>query len=184
MSSGDGIHTTSRPGWPSLGLYGSGALCAAAEPAAEPPVLSLRRVLMPLDFSGPSRDALAYARRLAAHFRAELLVVHVSESPLVDPHLAEFDTQTFEENARQSARTELEKVVAELRAAGHGASARVLSGVPWHEITEFARWEPVDLIVAGTRGYTGLKHILLGSTAERIIRHASCPVLVVRGGPG
>ncbi len=156
---------------------------AVAAPAGDPPVLTLQRVLMPLDFSGPSREALAYARRLAAHFHAALLVVHVSESPFVDPNLAEFDTQTFEENARQSARAQLEKVVAELRADGLEASARLLAGVPWHEVAECARREAADLIVAGTRGYTGLKHILLGSTAERIVRHAPCPVLVVRGGP-
>jgi nucleotide-binding universal stress UspA family protein len=152
-------------------------------PGGETSALRIQRVLMPVDFSEPSREALAYARQLAEQFHAELILAHVTELPFVDPNLAEIDTQTFEENARQSAQEQLDKAVAALRTAGITASGRLLTGVPWNEVVEFARREPVDLIVAGTHGYTGLKHILLGSTAERIIRHAPCPVLVVRHGP-
>lgn len=149
----------------------------------EAPALRIQRVLMPMDFSEPAREALIYARLLAEHFHSELILVHVTELPFVDPNLAEIDTQTFEENARQSAQEQLDKTVAVLRAAGVTVTGRVLTGVPWNEVVEFARRTGVDLIVAGTHGYTGLKHILLGSTAERILRHAPCPVLVVRHGP-
>jgi nucleotide-binding universal stress UspA family protein len=60
-------------------------------------------------------------------------------------------------------------------------STKVVSGVPWHEIVEVARRDPgYDMVVLGTQGRTGLSHILLGSVAERVVRHAPCPVLVVR----
>ena len=156
---------------------------SAATPGGAEPGFTLRRVLMPTDFSEPSREALAYAQAVAARFEAELLLAHVTERPYVDPNLAEIDTQAFEDNARQSAQQQLDKAVAGLRAAGLRASGRLLTGVPWNEVAELARREAVDLIVAGTRGFTGLKHILLGSTAERILRHAPCPVVVVRQGP-
>lgn len=141
---------------------------------------ALRRVVMSTDFSEPSRAALAYAQAVAARFRAELILVHVAERPLVDPHLTEIDTQAYEDHAWQSTQQQLDKAINALRAAGLQAGGRLLSGVPWNEVVELARCEAADLIVAGTHGYTGLKHILLGSTAERILRHAPCPVVVVR----
>lgn len=163
-----------RPSIPSGAAPGAGG---------EEPTFVLRRVLMPTDFSEPSQEALAYARQVAGRFQAELVLAHVTEKPFVDPNLAEVDTQAFEDNARQSAQQQLDKTVAALRAAGLPARGRLLSGVPWNEVVELARQEAADLIVAGTHGYTGLKHILLGSTAERILRHAPCPVVVVRHGP-
>lgn len=162
---------------------------SAAPPEAAPGAASgelafvLRRVVMPTDFSEPSQEALAYARQVVGRFQAELVLVHVTEKPFVDPNLAEIDTQAFEDNARQSAQQQLDKAVAALRAAGLPARGQLLTGVPWNEVVELARREAADLIVAGTHGYTGLKHILLGSTAERILRHAPCPVVVVRHGP-
>ena len=59
----------------------------------------------------------------------------------------------------------------------------VRNGVPYREITDAARMLKVDLIVISTHGYTGLAHVFMGSTAERVVRHAECPVLVVRGLP-
>lgn len=152
--------------------------------AAVQAVFPHRRLLMPLDFSEPSLEALTYARQMAERFDLELILVHVSEPAFVDPNLVQVDTQAFEDSARKSAQEQLDKTAATLRAAGLRASTHLLAGVPWHEVVEFARREPVDVIVAGTHGHTGLKHILLGSTAERILRHAPGTVLVIRHGPG
>ncbi len=159
------------------------AAAAAAGPDAARAVFPRRRLLMPLDFSEPSREALAYARQMAARFELEVILVHVSEPVFVDPNLAQVDTRAFEDNARKSVQEQLEKTATELRAAGLRVATRLLAGVPWHEVVEVSRREPVDLIVAGTHGHTGLKHILLGSTAERILRHAPGTVLVIRHGP-
>lgn len=147
----------------------------------EPAPLALKRVLVPLDFSAPSRQALAYAGRLAGQFQAALLLLHVTELPYVDPSVTEIDTRAIEEATSRSAQEQLAKVEAAQRAAGLRVSSAVLTGSPWNEVADYAGREGVDLIVAGTHGYTGLKHALLGSTAERIVRHAPCPVLVVRG---
>jgi nucleotide-binding universal stress UspA family protein len=63
-------------------------------------------------------------------------------------------------------------------------STTILTGTPWHEVVELLRKdESFDLVMVGTHGHTGLKHVLLGSVAERIVRHAPCPVLVVRTRP-
>jgi nucleotide-binding universal stress UspA family protein len=155
---------------------------AGGAPAAGEP-LHLRRVLVPVDFSACSLRALAYAAGLVRQFGAALELVHVTELPLLDPTMAEVDTRAFEATARQSAQEQLDKLLANQQAAGLPVTGRLLSGAPWHEIVEQARRDAVDLIVAGTHGYTGLKHVFLGSTAERVVRHASCPVLVVRS-PG
>jgi nucleotide-binding universal stress UspA family protein len=142
--------------------------------------IGLRRVLVPVDFSDCSARALAYATGVARQFDASLELLHVTELPFLDPTMAEVDTHALEEGARQSAQAQLDKVLADLKAGGTAATGRLVSGAPWHEITEQARREATDLIVVGTHGYTGLKHVLLGSTAERVVRHAPCPVLVVR----
>lgn len=160
------------------------AVVAAEGVPAVQAVFPRRRLLMPLDFSQPSHEALAYARQMATRFDLELVLVHVSEPVFVDPNLAQVDTQAFEDNARKSAQEQLDQAAAGLRAAGLRVTAQLLTGVPWNEVVEYARREPVDLIVAGTHGHTGLKHILLGSTAERIVRHAPGTVLVIRHGPG
>lgn len=153
----------------------------ADQEAAAP--LALKRVLVPLDFSAPSRQALAYASRLAGQFQAALLLVHVMELPYLDPSVTEIDTRAIEDATRQTAQEQLAKVQALSRAAGLPVTSELLTGSPWNEVADYARREAADLIVAGTHGYTGLKHALLGSTAERIVRHAPCPVLVVREAP-
>ncbi|MCZ7641308.1 MAG: universal stress protein [Verrucomicrobia bacterium] len=153
-----------------------------ASPAAEEP-LRLERLLVPVDFSEASRAALDYAGHLARQFQARLLLVHVTELPYLDAHLADVDTRAFEESTRQSSTEQLDRLVAAQRQAGLTVEGRLLTGAAWHETVRVAQEDQTQLIVAGTHGYTGLKHALLGSTAERIVRHAPCPVLVVRARP-
>jgi nucleotide-binding universal stress UspA family protein len=82
-----------------------------------------------------------------------------------------------------------EKLIAEWKRRAEEMGVRevtttLLAGVPWHEIVELLRKDPsYDLVVLGTEGKTGVSHVLLGSVAERVVRHAPCPVLVVRGRP-
>ena len=87
---------------------------------------------------------------------------------------------TYEQVGEQTALKELKKVASECGVSS--ATCDVLSGAPpFDEICRLAQTVPADLVVMPTHGRTGLKHVFLGSTAERIVQHSSCPVLVTRG---
>jgi nucleotide-binding universal stress UspA family protein len=145
-------------------------------------VFCMRRVLVPLDFSEHARKALGYALALARQFGATLVLMHVIE-PMVYP--ADFGYTPLPDNAleqdfEREARTRLAAIAAEQAAAGFQVEHLVRIGKPYHEIALAATERRADLVVLTTHGYTGLTHVLLGSTAERVLRHAPCPVLVVR----
>ena len=139
------------------------------------------RILVPLDFSEPSRKALRYAKLFAEQFGASLTLLHVVEPlsyppdfavmPLLPPDIEEARTRELENQLRELARS-----------VGGGVKVEsvVRSGRAWQEVVGVARDAATDLIIVSTHGYTGLKHALLGSVAEKIVRHAPCPVLVVR----
>jgi nucleotide-binding universal stress UspA family protein len=136
---------------------------------------------VPLDFSMPSIRALDYAVDLARQFKAKLTVLHVVE-PAVTPEFAVPVSLMMEDNQRMAAaRSELDRRVKAARLPrGMVEKILVRFGRSFHEIVGAARTRKTDLIVLSTHGYTGLKHAFLGSTTERVVRHATCPVLVVR----
>lgn len=153
---------------------------AAAARAAAP--FRLRKILVPVDFSDFSAQALSYALSFAEQFDARLILLHVVEpavypenSMLVPPALDQLN-QEFVRIAEKSL-SELNRGKVNNRVA---SEVHVRTGRAHVEIAEAARELDVDLIVLATHGYTGLKHVLLGSTAERVVRHAPCPVLTVR----
>jgi nucleotide-binding universal stress UspA family protein len=137
-------------------------------------------ILVPLDFSDGSRNALRYAHSLAKQFGGKLLLFYALE-PVATPDFAYHPLVMASEEAAAKARQQLETLC---RKEGVDASwvaeVVVREGVAWGQITETAKQLKADLIVIATHGNSGLKHVLLGSTAERVVRHASCPVLVVR----
>ena len=158
----------------------------AAAPVADDEVLFFRRVLVPLDFSEHARKALRHARGLARQYRGRLLLLHVVE-PMACPSDLGYTpviTDEMVEEIRREAGARLEEEVAREKAAAIECEGLLRFGRPYLEITEAADDAGVDLIVLTTHGYTGLKHVLLGSTAERVVRHARCPVLVVRDKEG
>jgi universal stress protein A len=144
----------------------------------------IRRILVPLDFSPSSDRALAYARALAAEFGASLYLLHVIEDRLMtgpwptEIYLGELP-KVREDLLKDSERHMLE-CLESLAAGGTQATGEVLIGGPSHAIVEQANANNADLIVMGTHGRTGITHLLIGSVAERVIRHAPCPVFVVR----
>lgn len=142
---------------------------------------------MPTDFSAASRCAIPYARDLARMFGAEVVVVHVLELPHY-PTLFEGSAMLVppvDESLRRQLAAQLEKLVEEeLRAHGTSARALIRDGAPRHELLAAAREEQADLVVIATHGYTGLRHVFLGSTAEQVVREAPCPVLTVRATDG
>jgi nucleotide-binding universal stress UspA family protein len=142
----------------------------------------IERILIPTDFSESSRNALRYAIELNALFKARLFLVHVLQdftefseynlSPSILPQLY----LEFEENAAKR----LEEMVSGMVPPSMHCDTYILHGVPFFEIIQFSEHEKVDLIVIGTRGRTGLKQVLFGHTAEKVVKKAHCPVLSVK----
>ena len=133
----------------------------------------LLRILVPLDFSGKSRQALRYAVPLAQKFSARIHLVHV----LPDPGKASKDELIRQ---RLAAMKRLGQTAAQLMPPRLHAENAVLTGKPADEILALAEKNSIDLIVLTTKGRSGLKRALVGSTAEQIMRHALCPVMSVR----
>jgi nucleotide-binding universal stress UspA family protein len=139
--------------------------------------IRMRKILVPVDFSDCSQVAFDCGVGLAREFRSELLLVHVIDPicyPLGDEYGGVYSAQLMEET-RASAQSEMKKLA---RNAKVQCSIRITEGSPAREICRLAKRD-VDLIIAPTHGWTGLGHVLIGSVAERMVRHASCPVLVI-----
>jgi nucleotide-binding universal stress UspA family protein len=137
--------------------------------------------LVPLDFSPPSIKALHYAAAFARQFNAKLTLVHVVEPVATPDFAASFPLAIENDNLMAAAKYQLERVVKAARIPrGTVEKLLVRFGRSFNEIAAAARSRKVDLIIISTHGYTGLKHALLGSTTERVVRHAPCPVLVLR----
>ena len=137
-------------------------------------------ILVPVDFSDCSKKALRYAIPLAKEHEAALTLLYVVPNSYA---LGEYGGIAYMPAAGElcaAASRDVDKLILTEVKAEVPAEARVLIGNPSHEITEAAKTLPTDLIVISTHGRTGLKHVLLGSVAEHVIRHAPCPVLVVR----
>ena len=142
--------------------------------------LSVRNILVPIDFSPASMQALDYAVSLAKQFRAtiHLLHVHPPDEAASVPGAAHVLLQSAEAIERLNA--ELTGIHRERVELFCPECCHIRGGRPHQEIIGLARELDADLIVLSTRGHSGLKHLLLGSTAERVVRSAPCPVLVVR----
>ena len=134
----------------------------------------LRKILVPVDFSEHSRKAVEYAIAFAKQFGADLNLVHVVRPYPVGPEMAPVDIESI-----QDAKTELETMRKQVAETVH-CQASLRTGDPCFEVISAARQLDVDLIILSTHGRTGLAHLVLGSTAEKLVRHAECPVLVVR----
>lgn len=143
--------------------------------------LHIRKILVPLDFSEPSHQALHYARVFAEQFGASVTLIHVVEPMLYPAELGYVPLAT--EDLDQKRMDELKaRLVALSEQLGKDVKADTILrlGRSWREICDTAENGDFDLLIIATHGYTGIKHALLGSTAERVVRHAPCPVLTVR----
>ena len=148
--------------------------------------LSIESIVVPIDFSKMSVQTIRIAKELARRFGASIHLAHVRHLNYTGdfvapaPPIVPFSFMTYEQDGEQTALKELKKLASECGVSS--ATCDVLSGAPpFDEICRLARTIPADLVVMPTHGRTGLKHVFLGSTAERIVQHSSCPVLVTRG---
>ena len=139
-----------------------------------------KRILVPHDFSDPSSTALSYGASLALHFDAELLLAYVAEKVPFPVELGKVDG--FLDELQGRARARLREVAKKALPATLTVRTEALIGNPAEALVELARQEDCDLIVMGTHGYTGVKHAVLGSTAEKVVRTAGRPVLTVPHG--
>jgi universal stress protein A len=145
-----------------------------------PALLKIKSILVPLDFSETSKKALVYAVRMAEQFGATLTLLNVVE-PIATPDFAYHPLMLETDRIKEAARTRLAALARKLNLPDKLIERTVVRyGSPFAEITGAARSLKVDLIIMTTHGHTGLKHVFLGSTAERVVRHAPCPVLTVR----
>jgi nucleotide-binding universal stress UspA family protein len=143
--------------------------------------LRLKKILVPIDFSPPSKNAFKYAVRFAEEFGGELTLLYVLEPESMTGFMAIPEATAFVESDIVAAGKNLRSLIASVRSGKIDRPHwKVRAGLPSHEIVEAAKEMDVDLIVVATHGYTGWKHFCIGSTAERVVRAAPCPVLVVR----
>ncbi|HOW66079.1 MAG TPA: universal stress protein [Candidatus Paceibacterota bacterium] len=142
--------------------------------------IRLGKILVPVDFSDPSRKALKYATAFAAHFRASVILLHVVEFNFVGSDFGLVELSQVETDMRESAAQRIGEWLKEEVGAGLSAESMVRCGRPYLEIIDTAKESEVDMILIAAHGHSSLAHILLGSTVERVVRHAPCPVLVLR----
>lgn len=148
---------------------------------------SFKRILVTTDFSEAGDHAIGHAFRMAADHGAEVVLCHVVETILAPNPLyahyypADLLNPEIRERAEQDAHNALsERVPKDSELADVPHTSFVAHGMPADEIIRVAKDRDADLIVIATHGRTGLKHLFMGSTAERVIRHVHCPVLIVR----
>jgi nucleotide-binding universal stress UspA family protein len=147
-------------------------------------MITLKRILVPTDFSETSDAALVYGRELARMFGASLDLLHVAENVFTRGFAGEGYVAILpelQEDLERSARTRLAEMLID-NDEPKLASTPVLrtSSSPAFEIVAYAKDHDIDLIVMGTEGRGGVAHIFMGSVAERVVRAAPCPVLTVR----
>jgi nucleotide-binding universal stress UspA family protein len=146
--------------------------------------MSIKRILVPVDFSHGALQALDYATDLAQALRADVAIVSVVEPVYyaggAELHAATPQLAALAEEQERSARAELAKLEARLRKRRLRARSVVATGSAARAIVEAASKLGIDLIVMATHGRSGIAHLLLGSVTERVVRSAPCPVLTLR----
>jgi nucleotide-binding universal stress UspA family protein len=145
-------------------------------------MIKLKKLLVPTDFSESARHALTYGISFAREYQAELVILHVVENLTVGYASDLFPVpmaEVFQEISGY-AKAELAKLGAVAREKEVEVLEQVVQGKPSAEIIRFAREAEVDMIVLGTHGKGMLDQALFGSTTERVVRRAPCPVLTVR----
>jgi nucleotide-binding universal stress UspA family protein len=146
------------------------------------PLLGIRRILVPIDFSAHSKNALRYAVPMAEAFGASLHLVYVVEPTIypADLGFGQVVLPAVEDELRDKGSDELKKMIEREIGDRVKATSAVRTGKPHQEILREAQETGVDLIIVASHGHTGVEHMLFGSTASRVVRLAECPVMTIR----
>ena len=142
----------------------------------------IHKILVPIDFSDYSKNALNYAVDFAKLFNAELFLIYVVEPVIYPPDfsMGQVAVPTVDLEMDKRAKEELENLAKKQIPQKLKTKIIVKTGKPFLEIIETATEMDADLIIIATHGHTGVEHILFGSTAEKVVRRAPCPVFTLR----
>jgi len=143
---------------------------------------TINKVLVPIDFSDYSKSALKYAVNFAKSFNAEIILIYVVEPVIYPPDfsMGQIAMPSINTEWDDRAKEELQNLAKSEIVGTANVKTVIKTGKPFVEIIETAREENVDLIIIATHGRSGVEHILFGSTAEKVVRKAPCPVLTLR----
>lgn len=141
-------------------------------------MIRLKNILVPTDLSEPSLNATRYALEFARQFDAAIHLLYVIEEPAFYAPLGGYYPSREEWTA--FADSGLENWISDDDAAGLTIKREKFFGHPSTKIVEYARANEIDMIIMGTHGRSALPHLLVGSVAENVVRHAPCPVFTVR----
>lgn len=144
-------------------------------------MIKLKKILYPTDFSTYAANARPYVVDFAKKFGAEVTIINVLMSPsyAVSPEFA-VDLTKIQKDMQNAAEASLEELRKVFEKEGIPTRTVLEVGSPFAEIVHTAKTEKADLIIMATHGHGAVKHMLMGSTAEKVVRKASCPVLTVR----
>jgi nucleotide-binding universal stress UspA family protein len=146
--------------------------------------MQLHKILAPIDFSDHASHALRWGASLAERYDAQIVLLHVIPNRVKELSMLGSAWEQVIMVLEAKVETQLLEVALKELKDGLRVDVRVAVGKPAEEIVRAARQDAVDLIVMGTHGHTGLRYMLLGSTAETVFRMAPCPVFMVRSGAG
>jgi len=141
----------------------------------------MKKILVAIDFSAGSAQALRWALKLSIKFDSQLLLLHILHDPAEAPgfYCSEKSGTKVFRNMEEAASTMMDEFVEKHLKDWEKFDARIIPGLPPEEIVRVAEKEEVDMIVIGTRGHSGIKRLMIGSVTDRVIRTCTCPVLAV-----
>ena len=145
-------------------------------------MISIKKILVPTDFSEHSKLALPYAIDFARTFGAELHILHAFDENALDPFYFSTGGSAAEyyQKLQNSFKAMVDDMFTDVDTEGINIIRVLSNGTPFVEIVRYGKKEDMDMIIISTHGRSGLSHMLLGSTTEKVIRKAHCPVLTVR----
>ena len=144
--------------------------------------LEIKKILVPIDFSDYSKSSLKFAVNFVKQFHAELYIIYVVEPVIYPPDfsMGQIAIPSVDLEMDKRAVEELNKLAQKEIPEDIKVHPVVKTGKPFLEIIETAAEESIDLIIIASHGHTGVEHLLFGSTAEKVVRKAPCPVLTLR----
>jgi nucleotide-binding universal stress UspA family protein len=144
--------------------------------------IEIKKILIPIDFSDYSKAALKYSSNFAKIFNSELVLIYVVEPVIYPPDfsMGQLTLPAINLDVDKRASEELEKLANSEIEKTIKVKTLIKPGKPFVEIIDTAREENIDLIIIATHGHSGMEHILFGSTADKVVKKAPCPVLTIR----
>ncbi|MGR3294383.1 MAG: universal stress protein [Candidatus Scalindua sp.] len=143
-----------------------------------------KRIIVPIDFSDCSRKALEYAIATAKAHNSKLTILHVYEESFIEPYVnaanSEEEAGEIMKAIEQVNETKYDEFLKTIDLRGVEYDKLLVKGIPEAEIVEIAMEQQADLVVMGTHGRAGIKHILIGSTAEEVVRAVHCDIIIVK----